>query len=459
MNAVLCFSALLVAALAPTTSHKQIRDADGRAWMLIRSKKVLVLHAPKAGQLQVLARSTSARSLRVRAAGEVIATEPLELGQETVLPGQKTGAPTLLRVPVPTGGEIFRVEVPRGRAWVAVSLLSPEGAVAFEQPEAATPGLVGLVAPPPKETTVPGLVGLAPPAKVNPSKTQPKTTMPGLVALDDSQSRKKNALKLAKRSTRRAPLVNLAPDKEKEKEQQGPAIIDRPITGLPPVENRQELAINKPQPKTRPPAQSTEPAGPTLLERLSQMQLGISVAGLAQGRADRFGGQVELEIDVPGTQKLFAAALYVGYSPTQRSGVLRSGNGVALPVTVAQTTEEIPLGLTLRARPLRLSLGQKPLAMFAELQAGWHLRNGQTAVGMLRGSVQRDLSHTVNSSGLTGGLGLGAELGITKALVLGAHARIEASQAQEIEVPNLIRTQVEQSGASLALSIRYRFGS
>jgi hypothetical protein len=457
MNAVLCFSALIVAALAPTTSHKQIRDADGRAWMLIRSKKVLVLHAPKAGQLQVLARSTSARSLRVRAAGEVIATEPLEPGQETVLPGQKTGAPALVRVPVPTGGEIFRVEVPRGRAWVAVSLLSPDGAVAFEQPEAATPGLVGLVAPPKKESTVPGLVGLAP--LKSPNKTKPKATMPGLVALGDSQARKKNALKLAKRSPRVAPLVNLGPDKDKEKEKQGPAVIDRPITGLPPVEDQGEMVINKPKPTTRPPAQLIEPSGPTLLERLSTMQLGMSVAGLAQGRADRFGGQVELEIDVPGTQRLFAAALYVGYSPAQRSGVLRTGNGVALPVVVAQKTEEIPLGLTLRARPLRLNLGQKPLAVFAELQAGWHLRTGQTAIGMLRGSVQRDLNHTVDSSGITGGLGLGAELGLTKALVLGAHARVEASQAQEIDVPNLIRTQVEQSGASLALSIRYRFGS
>ena len=457
MNAVLCFSALIVAALAPTTSHEQIRDADGRAWMLIRSKKVLVLHAPKAGQLQVLARSTSARQIRIRAAGEVIASEPLETGQETVLPGQKTGAPALVRVPVPTGGEIFRVEVPRGRAWVAVSLLSPDGAVAFEQPEAVTPGLVGLVAPPKKETTVPGLVGLAPLAQ--PNKSQPKSPkpMPGLVALGDSKARKKNALKLAKRSERVAPLVKIAPDKAKE-EQQGPAVIDRPITGLPPVEDQREVVINKPQPKKDLPSERAQPAGPTLVERLSQMQLGMSVAGLAQGRADRVGGQVEIEVDVPGTKKLFAAAFYVGYAPAQRTGVLRTGNGVALPVVVAQQTEEIPLGLTFRARPLRLNLGQKPLAVFAELQAGWHLRTGQTTLGMLKGSVQRDLNHTVDSSGITGGLGLGAELGITKALMLGVHARIEAGQAQEINVPNLVRTQVEQTGASLALSIRYRFG-
>ena len=457
MNAVLCFSALLVAALAPTTSHKQVRDSDGRAWMLIRSKKVLVLHAPKAGQLQVLARSTSARSLRVRAAGEVIASEPLEPGQETVLPGQKTGAPTLVRVPVPTGGEIFRVEVPRGRAWVAVSLLSPDGAVAFEQPEATTPGLVGLIGPPKTQSNVPGLVGLAPLPQPKKGKPKTKKSMPGLVALDDSTARKKNALKLAKRSPRLAPLVNLAPDKDKEK--QGPAVIDRPITGLPPVEDQREMVINKTPTQRQSPVQPAAPTGPTLIERLSDMQLGMSVAGLAHGRADRFGGQVELEVDIPGTQKLFAAAIYAGYSPAQRSGVLRTGNGVALPVVVAQTTQEIPLGLTLRARPMRLSLGQKPLAIFAELQGGWHLRNGQTAVGMLRGSVQRDLSHTVNSSGITGGLGLGAELDLTKAIVLGAHARIEASQAQEVDVPNLIRTRVGQSGASMAFSLRYRFGS
>ena len=282
--------------------------------------------------------------------------------------------------------------------------------------------------------------------------------MPGLVALDDSKARKKNALRLAKRSPRVAPLVNLDSDKDKEKQTQGPAVIDRPITGLPPVEDQREVVINKTPAQENRAKRPAIPAGPTLLERLSAMQLGGSVAGLAQGRADRFGGQVELEIDVPGTNKLFAAALYVGYSPTQRSGVLRTGAGVALPIVVAQRTEEIPLGFTIRARPIRLNLGQRPLAVFAELQAGWHLRNGQTAVGLIRGSVQRDLSHTVDSSGITGGLGLGAELGLTNALLLGAHARLEASQAQTIDVPNLMRTQVDQSGFSAALSIRYRFG-
>jgi len=425
--------------------------------MLIRSKKVLVLHAPRAGQLQVAARSSGAKQLRIRAAGEIIATEPLTTGHETVLPNQTTGAAALLRVPVPSGGEIFRVEVPRGRAWVAVSLLTSEGAVSFEQPEAVTPGLVGLIAPPAEETSVPGLVGLAPLAPAE--KSKPANSKPGLVALGNSASRKKNALKLAKRGKRVAPLVNIGEDKDKKKDQQGPAVIDRPITGLPPVEDQDPVVIaqtdRQPQAKSKP----AQPAGPTLLERISTMDLGMSIAGLAQGRADRFGGQVEIEVDVPGTNKLFAAALYVGYAPAQRSGVVQTGAGVALPIMVAQKTQEVPLGMTLRARPVRLRLAKRPLALLAELQAGWHVRSGETSVGMATGSISSQLSHQTDSSGLTGGLGLGAELGLTQALIFGIHGRVEAGQAQQIDVPNLISTQIEQTGASLALSLRYRFGS
>ena len=103
------------------------------------------------------------------------------------------------------------------------------------------------------------------------------------------------------------------------------------------------------------PQQPQQPQGPTLLERLAQMQLGLSVAGQAQGRADRIGGQVEVEMDLPGTQKLLAAALYVGFAPSNRTGVVRMGNGAALPLMVSQKTREIPLGLTVRARPLRLN--------------------------------------------------------------------------------------------------------
>ena len=457
MHAVLCFSALIIAALAPTTSHEQVRDADGRAWMLIRSKKVLVLHAPKAGQLQVAARSSGAKTLRIRAAGEIIATEPLTTGHETVLPNQTTGAAALLRVPVPSGGEIFRVEVPRGRAWVAVSLLTSAGAVAFEQPEAVTPGLVGLIAPPAKATSVPGLVGLAPLAP--PAKAKTGSSMPGLVSLGDAATRKKNALKLATRSKRVAPLVNLGADPAAKADQKGPAIIDRPITGLPEVEDQDPVVIAQSDRQPQPVAQPAKPAGPTLMERISALDLGMSVAGMAQGRADRFGGQVEVEIDVPGTDQLFAAAFYVGFAPAQRSGVLRTGAGVALPVMVAQKTQEIPLGMTLRARPLRLKVGQRRLALLAELQAGWHLRNGETSLGMATGSIGQQLSHQTDSSGLTGGLGVGAELGLTQALIFGLHGRVEAGQTQQIDVPNLLSTEVEQTGASLALSIRYRFGS
>ena len=456
MNAALCLTTLILTALAPTTSHKQVRDGENRAWMLIRSKKVLVLHAPKAGQLQILARSAGAKELRVRAAGDVIAKEPLARGSEAVLPGQKTGPAALLRVPVPSGGEIFRVEVPRGRAWVAVSLLTPAGALAFEQPEAATPGLVGLMGPPKEETSVPGLVGLAPLVKPTP-KAKPK---PGLVALGSAQERKRNALKLAKkgdRLARAADAMNKADAKKKD--QQGPAVIDRPITGLPPVEEQGEVVITQAQPKPKPAVKPAAPAGPTLLERLSDLELGFSLAGLAHGRADRMGGQVELEVDIPGTDRLMAAAFYVGYAPTQRSGVLRTGAGVALPLVVAQQTNEIPVGVTLRARPVRTSLAGAALTLFAEAQAGWHVRSGQTALGMITGSVSPSVNVASDGSGLAGGVGAGVELGLSSSLTLGAHARVEASAGQVVEAPGLIQGEIGQTGFSAALALRYRFGS
>ena len=199
MTPFVCITALIVAALAPTTSHQQLRDSDGRAWMLIRSKKVLVLHAPEAGQLQVAARSAGARKLRIRAAGDVLAAEPLAPGNQTILPGQRVGDASLLRVPVPSGGEIYRIEVPKGRAWVAVSLLTAKGAVAFEQPEAVTPSLVGLGPASGKATSVPGLVALGAPTQKKPPLKKPALKMPGLVALGDRDARKKKALSLGGR--------------------------------------------------------------------------------------------------------------------------------------------------------------------------------------------------------------------------------------------------------------------
>jgi len=185
----------------------------------------------------------------------------------------------------------------------------------------------------------------------------------------------------------------------------------------------------------------------------------LSVAGMAQGRADRLGGQVEIEMDLPGTKKLLAAAFYLGFAPSNRSGVARIGAGAALPLMVSQKTREIPLGLTLRARPLRLRVANRNLAILAELNAGWHLREGETTIGMVSGSVAQPLTHTSDGSGLTGGLGVGAELALSDKLLVGAHARVEASKEQQVAVNDLIRAQLGQSAASLGFSLRYRFGS
>jgi hypothetical protein len=207
------------------------------------------------------------------------------------------------------------------------------------------------------------------------------------------------------------------------------------------------------------PTRPTAPIGPTLMERLAKMQLGMSVAGTAQGRTDRLAGQVEFEVELPGTNNLLAAALYLGYAPSSRSGVARVGSGAALPLLIGQKTREIPLGVTLRARPYRLRIANRPLALVAELNAGWHLRDGETTVGMLSGSVSQPLTHNSDASGLTGGLGLGAEIALSDKLLLGAHGRFEASKSQQIEIANLISAQFSQTAASVALSLRYRFGS
>ena len=54
MNAALCLTTLILTALAPTTSHKQVRDGENRAWMLIRSKGAGASRT-QGGQLQILA--------------------------------------------------------------------------------------------------------------------------------------------------------------------------------------------------------------------------------------------------------------------------------------------------------------------------------------------------------------------------------------------------------------------
>ena len=168
---------------------------------------------------------------------------------------------------------------------------------------------------------------------------------------------------------------------------------------------------------------------------------------------------VEVEVELPGTKKLLAAALYVGFAPSSRSGVARVGSGAALPLLISQQTREIPLGVTVRARPYRLRIANRPLALLAELSAGWHLRDGETSVGMISGAVTQPLTHNSDGSGLTGGLGLGVELALSDKLLLGASGRVEASKSQQIEISNLVRAQLSQTAAALGLSVRYRFGS
>jgi hypothetical protein len=452
MQSILCLTTLLMAALAPTTSHQQLRDSDGRAWMLIRSKKVLVLHAPEAGQLQLLARSAGAKLIRIRAAGEVLASEPLATGKEAGLPGKRLGPKTLLRIPVPSGGEIYRIEVPRGRAWVAVSLLKPSGVVAFEQPEATTPGLVSLGAITENPAPMPGLVGLG----ALPSAPKKAAKMPVLVQLDDRQAKREKALSLGARKER-SNLPSLKPLVAAKAKLAGPAVIDRPITELGDENKAPRLAQTEPA-KAQKWAPEL-PKGPTLMERLATMQLGMSFAGSAHGRADRLGGQVEIEIDLPGSDKLLAAALYMGFAPSGRSAVARSGQGVALPITVSQSTSEVPLGLTLRARPMRLSVANRKLSLIAEINAGWHLRSSETTVGMVSASLRQPITELSSSGGLTGGLGVGAEMELRPSLLLGLHARVETSQGAELELNDLLKTQFSQSGASMAVSLRYRFGS
>ena len=127
MNAALCLTTLILTALAPTTSHKQVRDGENRAWMLIRSKKVLVLHAPKAVNFQILARPAGAKELRVRVAGDVIAKEPLRVAARRSSPVKRRSGGAPARACAERWRDL-RVEVLRGRAWVAVSLLAPPGA-------------------------------------------------------------------------------------------------------------------------------------------------------------------------------------------------------------------------------------------------------------------------------------------------------------------------------------------
>ena len=125
-------------------------------------------------------------------------------------------------------------------------------------------------------------------------------------------------------------------------------MIDRPITGLPPVEEQGEVVITQAQPKPKPAVKWRRPAGPTLLERLSDLELGFSLAGLAHGRADRMGGQVELEVDIPGTDRLMAAA---STSATlRRSAPVSCARALASRLLVVAQTNEIPVGVTLRAR-------------------------------------------------------------------------------------------------------------
>ena len=83
------------------------------------------------------------------------------------------------------------------------------------------------------------------------------------------------------------------------------------------------------------------------------------------------GGQVELEVDIPGTDRLMAAAFYVGYAPTQRSGVLRTGAGVALPLVVAQQT---------KMRSRRRDPPSAPFANLARRRCADPLRRGSSGL-------------------------------------------------------------------------------
>jgi hypothetical protein len=446
---------LVVAALTPTTSHQQLRDAEGRAWMLVRSKKVLVLHAPRPGQLQVAIRSAGALKVRIRATGEILAAQPLQTGHEAALPDQLVGPPVLIRLPVPSGGEIFRIEVPRGRAWVAVSLLTRDGAEPFEQPEAEAPALVGLaplMGKPERRKALPGLVGLAPLKQL---QVKPERT-PGLVALQQTRAEKRaKALRFSERRTTEVPT--LKPLVAAKEEVLRPAEIDRPITGLPPVEDQEALIVTSAKRRPTRPLPTT-PAGPTLLERLAKLQLGISVAGLADLRADRLAAKLEVEIDLPGTRRLLAAAIYFGFAPSSRNGVARiGGSGAALPLLVRQTTREIPLGLTLRARPLRLRLADRPVALVAALSAGWHLRDAETEVSSVFAAVRRPLTVSTQDGALSAALSLGGEVGVASQLSVGVHARLDIAQEQAIDAAELVKARFAQTAASLALSLRYRF--
>jgi hypothetical protein len=453
--------ALVHAVLVPTTTHPQLRDSRGEAWMEIRAKRVMILHAPRAGQLQLRIRSASARKLRIRAGGEQIAEQKLDprVDPNADLAGAPAGAITRLRIPVPTGGEIFRLQISRGKAWVAAALVSNGTLENYAQPDSEKPILVSLGAP--KKNKGPGLVKIgstkAPSlARLGGSKKQ----SPGLVGLGHKKPSDPRRMSFGKKEEMGPVLVGLGD--RKKNDTAGPAAFERPVTELPTLNPDEDALVTRAprkEPIQPPPA---GPITPSLIERLIAGGIPLTIGGGAEARAGAVGGQVEAELPLPGRRGLFAAALSIGYSQSRLVGVATGANGTAAPLTLTTQQNDLPLAFSLRVRPLSLPVGSERLTFLGELGAAWSVREeGLTldAHRALVGNGSTALGQQINgTSGFTGQIGLGAEVSVGR-LRLGAGMRYQLAAATESALGDRVRVRRSQTAPAMHVVLRYRFGS
>jgi hypothetical protein len=460
-SAILLF-ALVHAALVPTTTHPQLRDANGEAWMEIRAKRVMILHAPRAGQLQLRIRSAGAKRLRIRAGGEEVANQKLDPSTDpgAGLTGASVGRVVVMRVPVPSGGEIFRLQVKRGKAWVAAVLVSQGKIEAYAQPDSEKPILVGLGS---AKKSPPSLVDLRPERSPQLARlgTAKAKAAPGLVGLGKKRQ-SPGLIGLGVKSERGPALVTLGESRDTPGNGSGPAAFDRPVTELPSLDPDDDMLVSRSSGEQAKTAPSAQPREPNLIQTLLAGGIPLTVGGGAEARAGKVGGQIEAEMPLPGRPGLLAAAVSIGYSQSRLVAVASGANGTAAPITLNAQQTDLPIAFALRVRPLSLNLGKRRLTLLGELGAAWSVREEGLSLSSLRASV-RDASTPVDSqitgnSGVVGQLGLGVEVSAGR-LSLGAGVRYELAAATDSSLGQRVTLNRSQSAPAMQLILRYRFGS
>lgn len=451
---------LLLGLLEPTTRHEQLRDDWGLAWLLLEQGRPMILRVPDTGVLRLRVRSAGGGRVKVRAAGDLVTQRRLIPGVDpgAGFPGDQPGPMIELRVTVPGGGESYRVEMDRGKAWLAPSYLDMQGqSHRYELADAAPPALVDLGAPqqpelqliPPEPET-----DTAPPpelALVPPETTETENRQPDLALVPPEKG---PALVIPGKEESAPPLVSLG-DEEKKKDS-----IEGFTLELSDEDSRlreRRLARVKPPAKAEPKA----PKGPGVMTRFRRTVAGMfgrslkySLGGDADFSTDRLGARATAELLLPMMSERFSALAYAGYRPSSLRGVAVTGQGVAMPLLVEGQQNDLPLGLALRWRSKHLTLANAPFRVHVQGSLNWVQRQEGLSVELLRASRREALrSESQTRAGL--GLGVSTEMG---PVILESTAQVDLGPTTPVALVGLAQAAYPAAAARLSLGARWRFG-